>query len=625
MSRRRTSSIPNNRLVSMCFRLVAVLVWSGFFGILVDDNQKLWLSTNNGLSRLDPETEIFRNFDEDDGLQSREFNSNAHFRSATGQLLFGGIGGVTANLDPGRYTLRVRAANSDGVWSEEAASMALFIAPPFWNTWWFRILAVVAIVGLAFTFYRVRVRHMRERNRLLESQVAERTAEIRSKNEQLEKSHAIVRAINRETGLESLLGSVLEQTRIIPGVEKATALVYDEEADAFVVKAAIGWSREQTAPIRLKGEEAHARYVEHAEEVAADIFLERDLASRPGNETLEDLEVPAALLVMRILNGDRTEGYIVFDNMHDRDVFDQRDVELLISLREHLESAFVKTRLLDNLQRSLQNLRSTQAQLVQSEKMASLGQLTAGIAHEIKNPLNFINNFAALSAELADELEETLENHREKLGADAEEVEAILSDLRLNAGKINEHGKRADGIVRSMLQHSRGKGGEREAVDVNALLDEYVSLAYHGMRAQKIDFNVTLERRFDDAVGLVPIIPQEMGRVFINILNNAFYAVHEKGQTTNGQFAPRVEVATTRRNGNIEIQIADNGPGIPEHVRQRIFEPFYTTKPTGEGTGLGLSMSYEIITQVHGGALDVSSADGEGTVFTITLPVEVTG
>lgn len=199
-----------------------------------------------------------------------------------------------------------------------------------------------------------------------------------------------------------------------------------------------------------------------------------------------------------------------------------------------------------------------------------------------------------------------------------------MSDLRLNAGKINEHGKRADGIVKSMLQHSRGKGGKRDAVDINALLDEYVNLAYHGMRAQKIDFNITLERRLDGDVGLVPIIPQEMGRVFINILNNVFYAVHERGQFTNGQFAPTVEVTTMRRNGYIEIQIAGNGPGIPEHVRQRIFEPFYTTKSTGEGTGLGLSMSYEIVTQVHGGALDVSSADGEGTIFTITLPAETT-
>ncbi len=688
------------------------------YGILEDDDGRLWLSTNNGLSRFDTDTEGFRNFDEDDGLQSREFNSNAYFRSAAGQLIFGGINGVTAfsprdlrpnqvppsvlltdfrlfnksvipgpasvltrplsetteirmshyqktltfgfvglhylnpeknqyaykldgfdddwvaagvrreatytNLDPGRYTFRVRAANSDGVWTEQGASMALIIAPPFWDTWWFKILAVVAVLGMAVTFYQARVRHMRERNRLLESQVAERTTEIRSKNDQLEKSHAIVQAINRETGLESLLGSVLEQTRIIPGVEKATALVYDEMEDAFVVKASIGWSREQTAPIRITDEEAHERYVQHAEEVASDIFLERDLATRPGNETLQELEAPAALLVMRIPGSDRTDGYIVFDNMHNRDAFDQRDVDLLISLREHLQSAFGKTRLLDNLQRSIQNLRSTQAQLVQSEKMASLGQLTAGIAHEIKNPLNFINNFAALSAELADELEVTLAHHREKLGPDAEEIEAILSDLRLNADKINEHGRRADGIVKSMLQHSRGKGGEREAVDINALLDEYVSLAYHGMRAQKIDFNVTLERRFGEDIGLVPIIPQEMGRVFINLLNNAFYAVHDKRQHTNGQFAPTVEVATARRDDRIEIRIVDNGPGIPEHVRQRIFEPFYTTKPTGEGTGLGLSMSYEIITQAHGGALDVSSADGEGTTFTITLPAEPT-
>ena len=684
------------------------------YGIVEDDDANLWLSTNNGLSRFDPETEVFRNFDEDDGLQSREFNSNAYYRSPTGQLVFGGIDGVTAflpedlrsnpvppavvltdfrlfnksvlpgpqsvlkqplsltkeirlahfqktltfgfvglhylnpeknryeyrldgfdedwvaagtrreatytNLDPGRYTFRVRAANSDGVWSEEGAAMALVIAPPFWQTWWFRIFALLAFVGIAFTFYRARVRHIKERNRLLESDVAERTTELRSKNDQLEKSHAIVRAINRETSLEPLLESVLEQTRIIPGVEKATALVFDDDVDAFVVRATIGWSREQTAKIRLTDEEAHARYVEHAEEVADEIFLERDLRSRPGNETLQDVGVSAALLTMRIRSGGHTVAYIVFDNMHDHDAFDGRDVELLISLRDHLQSAFGKTRLLDNLQRSIEDLRSTQAQLVQSEKMASLGQLTAGIAHEIKNPLNFINNFAALSMELADELEGELSGHRDKLGDDAEEIDAILADIRLNAGKINEHGKRADGIVKSMLQHSHGKAGDREPVDLNGLLDEYVNLAYHGMRAQKVDFNVTLKRRFSDEVGRVAVIPQEIGRVFINLLNNAFYAVHEKGQHLNGQFAPTVEVATARRNGNVEIEIGDNGPGIPEHVRQRIFEPFYTTKPTGEGTGLGLSMSYEIVTQVHGGSIDVMSVADEGTKFKITLP-----
>ena len=683
------------------------------YGIVNDDNGNLWLSTNNGLSRFNPETETFRNFNEDDGLLSREFNSNAFFRSATGQLVFGSIAGVTAfypslmqpnmvppevmltdfrlfnksvspgeesvlkqpigqtgeiklahwqktitfefvglhfknpdgnqyaymlegfdedwipagsqrtatytNLDPKRYVFRVKAANSDGIWNEEGASVVLIIAPPFWQTWWFRILAVLAVLGLAAAVYRARVRQIQSRNRELELQVSQRTVELSSKNEQLEKSHAIIAAINTETEFESLLTAVLEQTRVIPGVEKASALVYDEEMDAFSFKASLGWDLLQLGPIHLTPDEAHARYVERAEEVAEDIFLERDVAELPGSEMLRKLEAPASLLVVRIRSGEHVDGYLVFDNMHRRDAFDQQDLNLLIALREHIRSAFIKTRLLSDLQRSLEHLKTTQAQLVQSEKLASLGQLTAGIAHEIKNPLNFINNFAALCAELADEIEEEIRNR----GAADDNLGAVLQDLRLNAAKIQEHGRRADGIVRSMLEHSRGKSGERQNVDVNGLLDEYVNLAFHGLRAQKSDFNVSIDRKFDASIGRMDVIPQELGRVFINLLNNAFYAVHERATSSNGTYEPRVSVSSRRLNDLVEIRIADNGPGIPARLRERIFEPFFTTKPTGEGTGLGLSLSYDIITKGHNGRLDLSSAEGEGTEFVITIPAAV--
>jgi signal transduction histidine kinase len=461
------------------------------------------------------------------------------------------------------------------------------------------------------------VRQIQSRNRELASQVADRTAELRHKNEQLEKSQAIIEAINAETGLQPLLNAVLEQTRVIPGVEKASALIYDEGLAAFVFKASLGWDLLQIGPIEVSGDDAHARYVEHAEEIAEDIFLERDVADRPGSELLRGLETPASLLVMRISSGDQVEGYLVFDNMHRRDAFDRQDLELLISLKEHIRSAFVKTRLLENLRRSLDHLKTTQAQLVQSEKLASLGQLTAGIAHEIKNPLNFINNFAALCAELADEVEDEIRSR----GAADENIEAILSDLRLNAEKIQEHGRRADGIVKSMLEHSRGKSGERRETDLNALLDEYVSLAYHGMRAQETQFNCRIERSFDGSIGHLDLVPQDLGRVFINILNNAFYAVYEKSKTCGEVYEPAVAVSTVRFNGSVEIRINDNGPGVPETLRKKIFEPFYTTKPTGSGTGLGLSLSHDIVTQVHGGEMYVESIEGEQTTFVINIPV----
>ena len=275
------------------------------------------------------------------------------------------------------------------------------------------------------------------------------------------------------------------------------------------------------------------------------------------------------------------------------------------------------------LDEAYNELKTTQAHLIQSEKMASLGRLTAGIAHEIKNPLNFVNNFSQLSVELAGEVSEELQTHREQPVADVlDEVQDLLDDLKFNAEKINEHGKRADGIVKSMMQHARGGKGERRATDVNALLDEYVTLAFHGMRANTPDFNVTLERAYDDAVGEVEMVPEEISRVFVNVMNNAFYAVHERALTSGDSYVPTVEVRTRRDGDRIEIRVRDNGTGISEAVREKIFEPFFTTKPTGEGTGLGLSISYDIVTQGHDGTLTVESEEGQGTTFVITLPTD---
>ena len=257
------------------------------------------------------------------------------------------------------------------------------------------------------------------------------------------------------------------------------------------------------------------------------------------------------------------------------------------------------------------DLRAAQAQLVHQEKMASLGALTAGIAHEIKNPLNFINNFAALTRELVGELEEE---------TDPEEIEALLADLALNAAKIEEHGKRADGIVRAMMQHARGGSRERETVDLNALVAEYVDLAYHGKRAQTPDFNAEIEEDLDAAVGKVEVVPQEIGRVLLNLIGNAFDAVYEQAARVNGQYVPTVTVSTRRVGEAVEIRVEDNGPGIAEDVRAKIFEPFFTTKPTGSGTGLGLSLSYDIVTQGHGGALTVEREAGQGVAFVVTLP-----
>jgi signal transduction histidine kinase len=265
------------------------------------------------------------------------------------------------------------------------------------------------------------------------------------------------------------------------------------------------------------------------------------------------------------------------------------------------------------LRTSFENLTSTQAQLIQSEKMASLGELTAGIAHEIQNPLNFVNNFSEVSNELISEMVEEVDR------GNAKEVKEIARDVQQNLEKILHHGKRADAIVKGMLQHSRSSSGQKEATDINALCDEYLRLAYHGLRAKDNSFNASFQTEFDPNIGNISIVPQDIGRVLFNLINNAFYAVSEKAKTALAAYEPVVTVTTKKLGSQIEISVSDNGNGIPDNIREKIFQPFFTTKPTGQGTGLGLSLSYDIV-KAHGGELKVETKEGEGTTFIIQLP-----
>jgi signal transduction histidine kinase len=266
------------------------------------------------------------------------------------------------------------------------------------------------------------------------------------------------------------------------------------------------------------------------------------------------------------------------------------------------------------LQSTLAELKSTQAQLIQSEKMASLGELTAGIAHEIQNPLNFVNNFSEVNTELVDELE-----HEANKGNLAE-VRSIAKNIRENEEKINHHGKRADAIVKGMLQHSRTSSGQKEPTDINALAGEYLRLAYHGLRAKDKTFNAKIETDFDNNIGKINIIPQDIGRVILNLINNAFYAVNERQKTEGLGYEPTVTVSTRRLQDRIQISVKDNGSGIPDSIKEKIFQPFFTTKPTGQGTGLGLSLAYDIV-KAHGGEIKVETKQGEGSGFAIQLPV----
>lgn len=271
------------------------------------------------------------------------------------------------------------------------------------------------------------------------------------------------------------------------------------------------------------------------------------------------------------------------------------------------------------LEQSLHDLKAAQDQLVHSEKMASLGELTAGIAHEIQNPLNFVNNFSEVSTELVTEMNEALAN------GNIDEATLIATDLKENLEKINHHGKRAGEIVKSMLQHSRTGSGQKEPADINALVDEYLRLAYHGFRAKDKTFNAMMKTDLDKNLPKIPVIPQEIGRVVLNLITNAFYVVNEKSKALNDggntKYDPVVSVRTVKHDDKIQVSVTDNGNGIPQHLVSKIFQPFFSTKPTGKGTGLGLSLSYDIVTKAHNGTLEVETYEGEGSTFHIFLPI----
>ncbi len=293
--------------------------------------------------------------------------------------------------------------------------------------------------------------------------------------------------------------------------------------------------------------------------------------------------------------------------------------------RQRAESEIRAAR--DAAEAALHDLKAAQANLIQAEKMASLGQLTAGIAHEIKNPLNFVNNFASLSIGLLDELNAAAASAFEALTTDQRrEVDEVTEMLTGNLERIVEHGKRADNIVRSMLAHSRSGGGDWQSVDLNALVEESLTLAYHGARAQDQDFNITLERKYGADVASVELVPQDMTRVFLNLIGNGFYAANKRRRTMNdGTFRPALTVTTRDLGKAVEVTVRDNGFGIPDDIRDKLFQPFFTTKPPGEGTGLGLSISYEIVTKEHGGTIRVTSEAGAFTEFIVTLPRRVRG
>ncbi len=411
---------------------------------------------------------------------------------------------------------------------------------------------------------------------------------------------------------------------------------FDETEQVFVPKSAFGMSAERVEALRerrIKLGETHLgrSAIERAPVYVADV--QQDPSVPHAARTLPGIH---AVLAVPLLREDKVVGGLVIRRRSGAG-FAPTIATLMQTFAAQSVLAIENARLFQELaargeearrahaaaENALADLRRAQDRLIQAEKMASLGQLTAGIAHEIKNPLNFVNNFAGLSVELLDELKETAAPAiwRRSMRTKRADVDEIVAMLTGNLEKIAEHGRRADGIVKSMLEHSRGESGDRRSIDLNALVEEALNLAYHGARAQDQNFNITLERDFGPTIAPIELAPQDITRVFLNLFANGFYAATKrKRDGAAPDFRPTLKVATRDLGDAVEIRIRDNGTGIPPEIRDRLFQPFFTTKPTGEGTGLGLSISYDIVVQQHGGTIAIDSQVGEFTEFAIHLP-----
>ena len=540
---------------------------------------------------------------------------------------------VYTNLPLGEYRFRVRAQNIYQTESAEAV-YAFRILAPWYRSWWAYLLYLAGFGALLSGLIFARTRQLHARSRALEKIVAERTQEIRSQAlalqsqaEELETIDGIVKVINRELALENVLKQLLEQgLKLVPQAEQACVLILDHDKQVFRFAAALGYDSEAIKNISFTPEEMAGHYAAGSEEVGKGVFVIRKFRNVEGAEKLQALPIPKSLLVMSAIWDKRLEGFVIFTSLLRAEAFDQSEVRKLSRFREHAISAIAKAKVLRALEEKNQEIIRTQQQLIVQEQLASLGQLTAGIAHEIKNPLNFVNNFAKLSEELLQELHEGFEEQKENFAAEAKEnLQELLAMLKQNVVKINEHGRRADSIVKGMLLHSRGETAERRAADLNAILEEYVMLAYHGMRGTDTSFNVTLVKNYDPTIGRVEVYPQDLSRVFLNLVNNACYATHEKNRSleqnpSNQTYTPTLSITTKNLGDKVEIRIRDNGNGIPREVRDKIFKPFFTTKPAGQGTGLGLSISYDIIVHEHKGELEVETKEGEFTEFVVRLP-----
>jgi len=483
---------------------------------------------------------------------------------------------------------------------------------------------LASLIVFAFILFRNN-RHKQRANLLLQKQKEEidaKAKELSVQKENLEQSYSNVellgdigRKITASLSAEKIIGTVYDNVNQLMDASVFGIGIYNDELKQIDFPATYengvalpAYSNSIYDENRFAG----LSFLSGKEIVMGDLeneyqnFLQNIPVPKQGTQAISLIYLPLKVK-------DKILGVITIQSFQ-KNAYSDYHLYMLRNIAIYAAIALENAESFKKLNRTVESLKKTQAQLIQAEKMASLGELTAGIAHEIQNPLNFVNNFSEVNTELIAEMKQAIEK------GNLEEVKVIANDIAVNEEKINHHGKRADAIVKGMLQHSRSSSGAKEPTDINALADEYLRLAYHGLRAKDKSFNATMKTEFDETIGNISIIPQDIGRVILNLITNAFYVVAEKKKQKPNGYEPTVTISTKKVNGRVEVSVEDNGNGIPQKVMDKIFQPFFTTKPAGQGTGLGLSLSYDII-KAHGGELKVETKEGEGAEFIIELPV----
>ncbi|MFN3996597.1 ATP-binding protein [Algoriphagus sp.] len=526
------------------------------------------------------------------------------------------------NLSPGAYTFHVRAMAFTGRVSEEAF-FSFVVLPPWYATWWAYLIYFLLFVGLITAIVKWRSQKLKAENQILEERVKERTAELEKSYHNVELLGEIGRKITASLSAEKIIATVYANVNALMEASVFGIGIYHEETQTLDFPATYEngealnpYSNSIKDPNRLS-----ALCFNTGNEIVINNLNEEYGKYLQKMPTPSKGEAPVSLIYLPLKVKGKMFGVITVQSFT-KNAFSEYHLYMLRTIGVYTAIALENAESFQNLQQTLGSLKATQSQLIQSEKMASLGELTAGIAHEIQNPLNFVNNFSELNKELVQEANEELAK------GEIEEAKAILKDIGENAEKIHHHGKRADSIVKGMLAHSRSSSGERMHTDINALADEYLRLSYHGLRAKDKGFFAEFTTELDSDLPKVNVVPQDMGRVLLNLINNAFQAcagkdlpgfVDDDKENLAG-LTPMVTVSTKNLGDKIEISVQDNGPGIPDSIKEKIFQPFFTTKPAGSGTGLGLSLSYDIV-KAHGGELKVDSEVGKGTTFRVLLPV----